>query len=110
MGNLTEVIGWFSSFVLVLTIARQVFKQYQEGKSEGVSKWLFIGQMTASSGFLLYSWLVENWVFVVTNGLMLLNGLAGLLIVRHHRRKEQKGGDAGKNETSAAGNLEAERA
>jgi uncharacterized protein with PQ loop repeat len=96
--------------VLVLTIGRQVLKQYREGSSEGVSKWLFIGQMTASGGFLLYSWLVKNWVFVVTNGLMLLNGLAGLMIVRYHRRKERKAGDAQKSETPPTGNLEAERA
>ena len=110
MDNLTEAIGWFSSFVLVLTIGRQVLKQYREGSSEGVSKWLFIGQMTASGGFLLYSWLVKNWVFVVTNGLMLLNGLAGLMIVQHHRRKEQKAGGARKAGTPSARNLESERA
>jgi MtN3 and saliva related transmembrane protein len=91
---LTEAIGWASSFILVLTIARQIYKQWQEGTSEGVSKWLFIGQMAASSGFTLYSWLVHNWVFVVTNSLMLANGLAGLFIVLHHRRREQReGGD-----------------
>ncbi len=106
---MTEAIGWFSSFVLVLTIGRQVLKQYREGKSEGVSKWLFIGQMTASSGFVLYSWLVSNWVFVVTNGLMLLNGLAGLLIVQYHRR--HGGGEEGKREDSpVTPNLKAERA
>ncbi len=110
MNSVTEAIGWFSSFVLVLTIGRQVLKQYREGSSEGVSKWLFIGQMTASGGFLLYSWLVKNWVFVVTNALMLLNGLAGLLIVRHHRRREQREGAVPKAETHAGGNLEAERA
>jgi hypothetical protein len=32
-----------------------------------VSKWLFVGQATASGGFLCYSLLVNNWVFVVTN-------------------------------------------
>lgn len=86
---LVEAIGWFSSGVLVLTIAKQVYKQWQEGSSEGVSKWLFVGQITASLGFTIYSWLVSNWVFVVTNALMLLNGLLGLGIVLHHRRKER---------------------
>lgn len=81
-----EVIGWFSSVVLVLTIGKQVYKQWQSGSSEGVSKWLFVGQMTASLGFTLYSWLVQNWVFVVTNALMLCNGLAGYAITLHHRR------------------------
>jgi uncharacterized protein with PQ loop repeat len=87
---MTEVVGWVSSFILVLTIAKQVYKQWHEGSSEGVSKWLFIGQMAASLGFTIYSWLVNNWVFVVTNSLMLLNGLAGLGIVLHHRRREER--------------------
>ena len=86
--SVTEAIGWISSFILVLTIAKQVYKQWQEGSSEGVSKWLFVGQISASVGFTVYSWLVENWVFVVTNAFMTLNGLAGLLIVFYHRRKE----------------------
>ena len=85
---MTEAVGWASSCILVLTIAKQVYKQWKEGSSEGVSRWLFIGQMAASLGFTVYSWLVGNWVFVVTNAVMLLNGLAGLLIVLHHRRRE----------------------
>ena len=85
---MVEAVGWVSSVILVLTIAKQVYKQWQEGSSEGVSKWLFVGQMAASLGFTVYSWLVDNWVFVVTNAVMLLNGLLGLLIVLHHRKKE----------------------
>lgn len=86
---LTEAVGWVSSLILVLTIAKQVYKQWQEGSSEGVSKWLFVGQMTASLGFTVYSLLVSNWVFVVTNAVMLVNGLLGLLIVFRHRRRER---------------------
>ena len=89
-----EAVGWVSSGILVLTIAKQVYKQWQEGSSEGVSKWLFVGQIAASLGFTVYSWLVSNWVFVVTNALMLCNGLLGLLIVLHHRRRERSGGAA----------------
>ncbi|HEX8181623.1 MAG TPA: hypothetical protein VF525_18930 [Pyrinomonadaceae bacterium] len=85
-----EVIGWVSSFVLVLTIAKQVYKQWSEGASESVSKWLFVGQIAASVGFTVYSWLVHNWVFVVTNGVMILNGVAGLAIVLHHRRRARR--------------------
>ena len=87
-----EAVGWVSSGVLVLTIAKQVYKQWQEGSSEGVSRWLFVGQMAASLGFTIYSWLVSNWVFVVTNALMLCNGLLGLLIVLHHRRRGRRVG------------------
>jgi uncharacterized protein with PQ loop repeat len=104
--RVTETIGWVSSFILVLTIAKQVYKQWHEGTSEGVSLWLFIGQMAASAGFTVYSWLVHNWVFVVTNSLMLLNGIAGLLIVLRHRRRERRTGGA---KTKKA-KLKAERA
>ncbi|MBA2340653.1 MAG: hypothetical protein H0V88_09670 [Pyrinomonadaceae bacterium] len=102
---MTEAIGWISSLILVLTIGKQVYKQWQEGSSEGVSKWLFIGQMAASIGFLTYSILVWNPVFVATNALMVVNGLIGLAIVLRHRRH------AGKEKNQKAESaLEAEQA
>jgi uncharacterized protein with PQ loop repeat len=83
----TDLLGWASSAVLLATLARQVLKQWREGTSEGVSRWLFVGQTTASAGFTAYSLLLGNWVFVVTNALILLNAIAGILIVRRHRRR-----------------------
>ena len=49
--------------------------------------WLYIGQIAASAGFTLYSVLVENWVFIVTNSLMLMSALAGLYILLVHCRR-----------------------
>lgn len=82
-----EAIGWTSSVILVLTVGKQVHKQWKSKTSEGVSKWLFIGQLAASVGFVVYSWMVENWVFVATNSLMFANALAGALIVFLQRRR-----------------------
>jgi MtN3 and saliva related transmembrane protein len=82
---MTEALGWISSGILLLTIAAQVHKQWAAGTSKGVSIWLFIGQCAASLGFLGYSVLIRNWVFVVTNGLMAVAALAGLSIVCLHR-------------------------
>ena len=104
--QITEAVGWISSFILVLTIGKQVYKQWQEGSSEGVSKWLFVGQMAAWLGVTVYSWLVSNWVFVVTNSLMLVNALLGYGIVLHHRRRDQRQGQSAKG----SANLNAERA
>jgi uncharacterized protein with PQ loop repeat len=104
--NATEMVGWASSVILVLTIGKQVYKQWHDDSSEGVSKWLFIGQMAASLGFTVYSWLVGNMVFVVTNALMLLNALIGFgIVLRHRRRKQRKGASGasgGKLETGQA--------
>ena len=84
---MVDAVGWLSSAILVVTIGHQVFKQWHEGTSKGVSTWLFVGQLAASIGFTIYSLLVKNWVFSVTNGLMILNGLLGYAITVRHRRR-----------------------
>lgn len=87
-----EAIGWASSIILILTIAKQVHKQWRDHTSAGVSTWLFVGQLAASTGFTIYSLLVKNWVFAVTNGIMVINGLLGYAItVRHRRRQKSEG-------------------
>ena len=91
---MTEILGWASSAILLITIAKQIHKQWSDDSSKGVSKWLFIGQFTASAGFTAYSFLVRNWVFVVTNLLMALSAVTGLVIVMHHRRRGQRGSDS----------------
>lgn len=85
---MTETIGWIASLILVATIAKQVYKQWSEGTSEGVSIWLFAGQIAASVGFAVYSWLVGNTVFIFTNSLMVVNGIAGLVISIYQKRRE----------------------
>lgn len=76
-----DVIGWFASAILLATLVRQIQKQAAQPESEGVSTWLFLGQMAASLGFVLYSWLVENWVFITTNSLILLTAVVGQVVM-----------------------------
>jgi MtN3 and saliva related transmembrane protein len=89
-----EFIGWSASAVLVVAIVTQVARQWQQGSSKGVSKWLFIGQMAASGGFLLYSWLIQDVVFLFTNALMVVSAAVGLGIVLWHRTKHPDEEDA----------------
>jgi len=81
----TQFLGWASSFVLLITVAKQIHTQWRAGTSEGVSLWLFVGQLIASAGFTIYSVLVGNWVFVATNTLMTIAAVLGLLILFKHR-------------------------
>ncbi len=81
-----EWLGWSASTVLFATLARQVYVQWREKSTEGVSSWLFVGQMTASVGFAVYSWLIGNWVFVATNLVLILTAVIGQLIYRHNAR------------------------
>ena len=82
----TELIGWVAATVLLATMGRQVYTQWRDGTSKGVSKWLFIGQLAASLGFVMYSWRLGNWVFVVTNVLMLLTAGLGQWIYLSNKK------------------------
>jgi len=53
---------------------------------QGVSRWLFVGQVAASSGFVVYSWLLANWVFVVTNMLMIATAILGQWVYLRNKR------------------------
>lgn len=87
--NAVDLIGWASSVVLLLTIGRQVFTQWRTRSDAGVSRWLFIGQLSASAGFALYSYLLHNWVFLVSNIALLGTGIAGELIYLKNKRKKR---------------------
>lgn len=80
------MIGWVSSLVLLLTLGQQVRRQWVSGDSRGVSTWLFVGQTAASVGFSTYSFLLENWVFLTTNLLLLVNALLGQWVTLRNRR------------------------
>ena len=86
----TEIIGWSAATILLLTISRQVYTQWRERTTQGLSKWLFVGQLAASTGFVIYSWLLGNWVFVVTNVLMLVTAAGGQWIFMRNRRREER--------------------
>lgn len=86
MTDATALIGWTAAAILLLTLGRQVYTQWRDRNSQGVSRWLFVGQCAASAGFILYSLLLKNWVFVVTNALILLTAVIGEIIFLRNRR------------------------
>lgn len=94
MTLMPDAVGWAASAVLLATLARQTWRQWKDPDPRGVSHWLFVGQIAASSGFVVYSWLVGNWVFIVTNALILATAIVGLLVDRRSRRLAAAG-DAG---------------
>lgn len=87
--NATDLMGWLSSAILVVTLFVQVRKQWHDDTSRGVSPFLFIGQLAASVGFLVYSVQISSWVFVVTNTLTSIAALCGLWITWRHRKRRR---------------------
>jgi MtN3 and saliva related transmembrane protein len=82
-----DIIGWVSSIVLLATITRQVYTQWKTKSTAGVSHWLFIGQVAASTGFTVYSVLLHNWVYVVSNIALLITAVIGQIIYKNNNRK-----------------------
>jgi uncharacterized protein with PQ loop repeat len=89
---LSEIIGWSAAIVLLATLSRQVYTQWRDRNSQGVSRWLFVGQCAASVLFIIYSWLLGSWVFVVTNALILVTAIVGEAIYLRNRRAGRKRG------------------
>lgn len=73
----SDWIGWGASFVLVVTLLRQVQLQWRDGEQAKLSSWLFVGQIVASIAFVIYSVLVSNWVFVFTNSVLVVTSVLG---------------------------------
>ena len=93
-----DLLGWVSSLVLLLTLGQQVQKQWRSCDSRGVSTWLFVGQMAASTGFAVYSYLLDNWVFLFTNALLVVNALLGEWVTLRNRRQGRASSAAGPTE------------
>jgi MtN3 and saliva related transmembrane protein len=87
---LPEAIGWVSSVVLLFTLMAQVLRQWRAPSVEGVSWILFSGQIAASLGFMTYSLLIQNTVFIVTNSLILATALTGQMIYLRKRRRQRR--------------------
>ncbi|WP_313915182.1 hypothetical protein [Tahibacter sp.] len=81
-----DVVGWAASAVLMATLVQQVIKQANDDSAQGVSQWLFAGQIVASIGFIVYSAMVGSIVFVVTNCCILVTAIVGQIITAKKRR------------------------
>lgn len=96
---MVDLIGWTASAILLATLIRQVIKQVRSTHTEAVSTWLFVGQATASLLFVIYSVILKNWVFTVTNSCLLLTAIVGHCLTRRTARgtAPESDGEAGKD-------------
>jgi len=58
---MTEIVGRASSLILLFTLIRQGYKHWKNGETDGVSHWLFVGQLLSSIGFAACNFPVSNW-------------------------------------------------
>jgi uncharacterized protein with PQ loop repeat len=85
--ELQDGIGWAAVTVLFATMAGQAWKEWRDRVKHGMSKWFFVGQVTASLLFIAYSAMVGSMIFVVGNVLVLAAAIAGGAILAYNRAK-----------------------
>ena len=55
------------------TVGRQAFTQWKQRSTAGVSRWLYIGQLATSTGYVIYSVMLDN-IGLTTYGVALAVG------------------------------------
>lgn len=80
-------IGVTSGLILLTTLSAQCLQQWRQGTTKGVSAFFFVGQIMTSIGFVIYSALLGNWVFLATNCAILVSAIAGEMIFWANRRR-----------------------
>ncbi len=98
--TIKDWVGWLASAILLFTLISQVRTQWKERSAKGVSAGLFAGQIAASIGFVAYSAMVGDRVFVFTNTAILATSLVGQAIyLRNAKREDQHGDDRRDDDT-----------
>ena len=83
------LLGWVANHVYFSFLDQGGFENLGVNNSP-----YYIGQIAASAGFVAYSWLLDNLVFIVTNSLLLLTGIFGQYTYLRARRKAASKGSA----------------
>jgi uncharacterized protein with PQ loop repeat len=81
-----DIVGWAAVAVLFATMTGQAWKEWRDRVKHGLSRWFFVGQVTASVLFIAYSAMVGSTIFVVGNSLVLFAALAGGAILAYNRK------------------------
>lgn len=87
-------VGWASTAILIATVGRQAFTQWKQRSTGGVSRWLYVGQFATSAGYVAYSLMLGNVVFVVSNLFLLLIAAVGQVLFIRNRRAERAASSA----------------
>ena len=83
-----DPIGWFATAALIATVGCQTYTQWRDKTTAGVSSWLFIGQLVTSTGFVIYSAMLGNVVFVVSNCFLLMIAAVGQWMYKRNEQRE----------------------
>ena len=91
-----ELIGWGSAAILVPAFAVQTYRQWTDRhKPVNITAiWFFVLVLVGTFGQFVYSWMVSNWVYLVLNGVLVINNSIGLGIAIHRWMQPKDPGES----------------
>jgi uncharacterized protein with PQ loop repeat len=77
-----DAIGWCSAIILLPTFGVQVYKQWASRREPASvsSLWFFAMALVGTGGQAVYSWLVDNAVYLALNLVLVVTNGIGLAI------------------------------
>jgi MtN3 and saliva related transmembrane protein len=69
--DFAEILGYSAGAVTTLTFLPQVIKTWKEKSAKDVSLWMFIIAAINEIMWVAYGILINNWVIILTNALVL---------------------------------------
>lgn len=73
--SFTDVLGYSAGAVTALTFLPQVIKTWKERSAKDVSLWMFIIAAINEMMWIWYGILLDNWVIIATNSVVLAMSL-----------------------------------
>ena len=79
--------GWASSIILLVTLVRQVYTQWRTHQRLGYPSGSLSASAPHRSGYIVYSFLLHNWVYVSSNIAILITAIVGEGLYLRNRRR-----------------------
>ncbi|MGC8642165.1 MAG: hypothetical protein ACP5XB_20060 [Isosphaeraceae bacterium] len=91
---MAELIGWASALVIIPTFGLQVYRQWERRNQQATALtiWFFVLALVGASGQIIYSWMLENWVYLFINICLVLTDTIGLGLALHGCWVDRPGG------------------
>lgn len=75
-----DILGYAAGAVTAFTFLPQVIKTWKEKSAKDVSLYMFIIAFVNEIMWLVYGILIDNWVIIVTNAIMLIMSSVMILL------------------------------
>jgi MtN3 and saliva related transmembrane protein len=83
--NAADMLGYAAGFLTAITFLPQVIKTWNEKSAKDVSFYMFLIAFINEIMWLVYGSMIDNWVIILTNAIMLV--MSGTMLIFKYQFK-----------------------